>query len=350
MKKRWHQLKLKARRWRIKTMSWEYWPMQLVYLPAAFYYIYLSIKARSLFFFSLTNPLIENGGMFFDSKWKIYQMMPKEYIPNTVFSAKEESVEQIEDRLSIENLHYPLIAKPNRGERGLGVRKIGNRDDLKSYKNQYQFDIIFQEFIDFPLEFSVFYYRLPNEQKGVVSSLTRKDLLTIVGDGKSTIEALIVNDDRAFLQMDVLLKNETYKNEILERGETRLLVPYGNHCRGAKFVDCSQWIDEELCHTFDTISKQIDQFYYGRFDLKTTSLEDLKKGRKFSIIELNGTKAEVAHIYNPGFPFLKAQLIIFKHIGLMWRIAMQNKKVHKGMKWAEFIKAWKMERNYKKSI
>jgi len=65
-------LSFKIRAFHIKASSWEYWPMWLVYLPASLYFIYLSLKARSFFFFSAANPSIETGGMFFESKWSIF--------------------------------------------------------------------------------------------------------------------------------------------------------------------------------------------------------------------------------------------------------------------------------------
>jgi len=54
-----------------KITHWEYWPFELVYFPVVLYYFWLSIRARSFFFFSASNPSIETGGMLGESKFGI---------------------------------------------------------------------------------------------------------------------------------------------------------------------------------------------------------------------------------------------------------------------------------------
>jgi hypothetical protein len=51
-----------------RLTQWEYWPFEVIYLPIFVYWLWLSVKARSLFFFSAANPSIENGGMLGESK------------------------------------------------------------------------------------------------------------------------------------------------------------------------------------------------------------------------------------------------------------------------------------------
>jgi hypothetical protein len=75
----------------IKLTNWEYWPIGIVYSFVGFYYIYLSILSKSFFFFSGSNPGIENGGMFFESKWDIYESMPKQYCPKTILIQPNEN-------------------------------------------------------------------------------------------------------------------------------------------------------------------------------------------------------------------------------------------------------------------
>ena len=56
-------------------------------------------------------------------------------------------------------------------------------------------------------------------------------------------------------------------------------------------------------------------FYYGRYDLKCTSVADLKAGKNIQILEFNGTGAEPNHIYDCGMHYTKALKIIASH----WR-------------------------------
>jgi hypothetical protein len=324
-----------VRKFYIKTFSWEYWPLWLVYFPVSFYFLYLSIKARSFFFFSATNPTIENGGMLFSSKWKIFQLIPKEYYPTTIFVDNDENISSIKHRMQESGIVFPVMAKPDRGERGWGVRKIENIAELEKYRKAMNITFLVQSYINYPIEISVFYYRHPLANRGIVTSVTYKKLLTISGDGFSTIEKLILDNDRCFLQYDKLkLQSQIDFTKILDKGEQLELVPYGNHVLGATFLNYNHIIDEQLTATIDNISKRIDGLYYGRYDLRCKSIEDLKKGINFSILEVNGTAAEAAHIYEPGYSFFKAQIEIAKHFKMMYEAAIENKK--KGNEYISF--------------
>lgn len=315
------------RRLYIKLFHWEYWPMWAVYFPVSFYYAYLSVRARSLFFFSASNPTIETGGMFFESKWKIFQLLPKEYFPSTIFIDESDSFDLIEQKMKDAFISFPVIAKPDRGERGWMVKKINSVSELEAYHRSAKISFLIQSYIDHPLEFSIFYYRHPNNENGIISSVTFKKLLTVTGDGVSTVDELIKKNSRAFLQYKKLKQNKQIDfDRILKRDEKEVLVPYGNHVRGAMFLDYNHIIDKNLIETFNFISKKIKGFYFGRFDLRCTSIEDLKQGKNISILELNGAGAEPAHIYDPGFSFFKAQLVLAKHYKMMFRAASENKK------------------------
>ena len=336
----------------IKAFSWEYWPMWLVYFPVSFYYIYLSVKARSFFFFSASNPSIETGGMFFESKWSIFKLIPKEFYPATLLVKKDDAVNGILEKMQADNITFPVIAKPDRGERGWCVKKINCATELADYKNAMSVDFLVQAYVNYPLEFSIFYFRNPNSETGVLTSVTLKKLLTIAGDGHSTIDELIKQNNRSFLQYKKLKQNKQIDfSRILEMGEQEVLVPYGNHVLGAMFLDYNQIIDQDLIDTFDGISKQIPGFYFGRYDLRCTSIEDLKKGRNIAILELNGAGAEPSHIYTPGFSFFKAQIVIANHYQMMYQAAFENKKAGVPfMSFKSFNDTRRLEKEYKQNV
>lgn len=311
----------------IKCFSWEYWPMWLVYLPASFYFVYLSIKARSFCFFSAANPSIETGGMIFESKWDIFKLIPKQYFPKTILIKEKENITTVISKMYEEGLQFPIVAKPDRGERGWCVEIIKSTSDLENHLSKCPIDFLLQQYIDYPIELSIFYYRHPDAENGVVTSVTRKEYLKVTGDGILNLYELILQNNRAFLQIEKLQKIKTLDfNKILKKGETEILVPFGNHVRGALFLDFCNIIDEKLHAVFNTISKQIEGFYFGRFDIKCNSIEDLKEGKNFSILELNGSGAEPAHIYQPGFSFIKAQAVITRHYKMMYKAAKANHK------------------------
>ena len=336
----------------IKLFSWEYWPMWVVYFPVSFYYLYLSVKARSLFFFSASNPTIETGGMFFESKWKIFELMPKEYFPKTILVHEQQSPDAIVQNMADAGIPFPIVAKPDRGERGWAVQIIHNQSQLTLYRKQVQVPFLIQSYISYPLEFSIFYYRHPLQQSGAITSVTMKKLLTITGNGISTVGQLIASDNRSLLQMKTLANREKiYMDKVLPMGEEMVLVPYGNHVRGAMFLNYNHIVDSQLTQTFDSISNQINGFYFGRFDIRCTSIEELKQGKNISILELNGAGAEPAHIYHPGFSFWEAQRVLASHYKMMYQAAIENKK--RGvpfMSYVEYKDMKRQEKTYKSKI
>ena len=332
-------------------MHWEFWPMWLVYLPISVYYIYLSFKAKSFFFFSAANPSIETGGMFFESKFSVLQLLPKAYYPTTVYIPTNAPIATVISQLANNNISFPIIIKPNRGERGWRVQKIDTQQALAAYLFTNRIDTIIQPFINYSYEFSVFYYRHPTSTTGSISSVTKKELLHVIGDGKSTLAELISKNRRAFLQSKTLQEQfQSDWNTVIPLNEHKLLVPYGNHARGATFIDVTAQYQYKALEVFDAIAKAIPEFYYGRFDVKCESEASLYTGVGLQIVELNGAGAEPAHIYDPNFKFFKAQQVLYQHYKIMYQIATYN---HANsnipfLSYRMFRQLRKQERQYKK--
>lgn len=318
------------RMWRsnfmIKLRHWEYWPFGILQLPAILYYLWLSLKARSFFFFTASNPGIEMGGMFGESKFLILNKIPETYKAKTVFVPRNTEAESVFHIMQKASLQFPVIFKPDLGERGYRVKRIYTEAEAVEYINTFHFDFLIQELVNLLLEFGVFYKRLPSEKTGTVFSIVGKEMLTVEGDGKQTLQQLILNKDRAKLQWGKLQQQHKARlNSIIPKGENVLLNPIGNHCLGTTFLNSNSLISDQLAASFDALSKQIEGFYYGRFDLRCASIEDLSAGR-VKILELNGCGAEPAHIYQPGYSFWKAVYEMILHWKSIYTIAQENRK------------------------
>lgn len=328
----------------IKLRSWEYWPFGLVYAPVFISWIWYALRARSFLYFTASNPSIENGGMLGESKMKIFDLIPDKYKPITLLFEPATPFEEIQSKRKKANLTYPLIAKPDVGERGWLVQKINNDEELIRYTEKIPVCFLLQEYIDLPYEMGIFYYRYPNAKQGRVSSIVIKEMLKVVGDDTSTLKELILSNDRAKLQWAVL-KNK-YRKEldlVLTDKEEKELIGIGNHCRGAKFLNGNDLINNELNNTFDLISHQIPDFYFGRYDIRVKSYDDLYKGN-IKIMELNGAGSEPAHIYQPGFSIWKAYQVIFHHWHVLFEISVLNRK--RGIPYLSLAEGW---REYKKT-
>ena len=316
---------LSARRIMIRAFHWEYWPSYLIYGPVYLYWLWLSVKARSFFFFSAANPGIRNAGFAQERKSEIYPLIPQQYYPQTQFCRTGTSSATLRDLLESKGMLFPLIAKPDMGERGVQVKLMHTVADLERYCQLSKVDFIVQEYIDHPLEAGIFYYRMPGEKRGHISGIVGKEFLSVTGDGKSTIAALLEKQDRALLQLPSLHTTLSAALDIvLPAGVSQVVVPYGNHSRGALFIDLSDRINEAMINVIDTVCKQIPGFYYGRLDIKFKSWEDLNKGRHFSIIELNGAGSEPTHIYDPGHSLFFAWKEICRHWKILYRISRLN--------------------------
>lgn len=311
----------------IRLRAWEYWPMHLVYVPVYLHYLWLALKARSLFFFAAANPGIETGGLFGDSKTAILRRVPEAFKPRGLLLGRERNHHEVMIRLRTAGLHFPLVAKPDVGERGFWVEKIEDEAQLRAYlRAQPQAAVVLQEFVDHPEEVSVLYHRFPGEREGHISSLTLKRFLGVTGDGRSTLRQLIEAYPRARLQLDALeVRLGAAMEEVLPAGEYLELMPIGNHSRGTTFLDGGHLIDEALHRTFDALSHQIEGIYFGRFDIKCQSLDHLKRGEAFKILEINGVKSEPTHIYQPGFSLWAAYGVLFQQWRVIYRLSMANK-------------------------
>ena len=116
-----------------------------------------------------------------------------------------------------------------------------------------------------------------------------------------------------------------------------------NLFHGASFVNLTHLADDRLLQIFDSISHQ-NHFYYGRYDIKCESIDDLKKG-KFKILEFNGAGSVPNHIYTGTFTLKQAYKEILYHWKMMFDIARINKA--KGISYWSFQKGRKFLKNSK---
>jgi hypothetical protein len=343
--------KLWWRRFFIRLGSWEYWPLFVFNIPTIFIWLWNAIKARDLFFVTLTNPGITSGGFFGASKASILSPIPETYKPRSILIAADTPSDRIANMLQESGISFPVIAKPEVGERGWLIAKVHAEEELIAYLSTHAINFMIQEYIDLPLELGVFVYMMPDGSEATVSSICEKHFLQIEGDGQSSIGQLIIRQDRAVLQYEKLRKQfEDRWNDILHPGEVLILEPIGNHCRGTMFLDRNDQIDEAIKDRMVELLKTMSGVYYGRFDLRTSSWEALRKGKDIRIMEFNGTNSDVSHIFQPGYSLLAAYRDIAFHWDIMHQIAKKNRHLgHKSLSFKEIIPALVIYFRYKRT-
>jgi hypothetical protein len=209
---------------------------------------------------------------------------------------------------------------------GLMFRKINSMDELLSYHEHMEVDYILQEFIEYPLEVSVFYYRFPNESKGNVTGFVKKESLFVTGDGTSTLLQLLLNHKRVQFRLDEMkIKHASNLQVIIPYKENYTLSEALNLSRGGKLVSLEHEKDNQLVEVFDKLC-HAGNFYFGRYDVKCKSIEDLKHGRNFSILEFNCSGAEPHHVYGNGNSLFQAIKILLYHWNVLYKISIENNR------------------------
>jgi pimeloyl-ACP methyl ester carboxylesterase/membrane protein DedA with SNARE-associated domain len=310
--------------WRRLT-RWEFWPPWMFYPPVICYVAYLTLKHRSLTVFTAANPAIIGGGFVGESKMEILRGLSQAdgFVARAALIAGSRDfdarIRMAESFMAERGISFPVVLKPDQGQRGSGVVIAKSRAELNDYLRRAAADTIIQEYAP-GHEFGVFYYRLPGEDRGRIFSITEKRFPIVVGDGVSSLERLILQDERTVCMARLYLHKQRDRLwETLAAGERLQLVELGTHCRGAIFLDGGWVKTESLEETFDQISRGFEGFYFGRFDVRAPAVEEFKQGKNFKIIELNGVTSEATHIYDPKNSLFTA----YKTLRAQWRIAFE---------------------------
>ncbi|NNG16070.1 MAG: alpha/beta fold hydrolase, partial [Gemmatimonadales bacterium] len=150
-------------RWRRMT-RWEFWPPWIFYLPALLYVLWLGVKHRSLTLFTAANPALPDGGVVGESKFEIHRGLAHAatWLPKTtllsITQPRNQQVETAREFMRQEGLAFPVLMKPDVGERGDGVEVLRTEDELEDYLARAKSDILLQEYMGGD-EYGVFYYR-----------------------------------------------------------------------------------------------------------------------------------------------------------------------------------------------
>lgn len=310
--------------WIHQWTTWEYLPASIANIPIYGFYTWFALRARHFAFFSNVNPSIPLGGAAGESKWDILQLLPKAILPKAVFVPARTPFEQIEALRTTAGLDFPLIAKPDKGERGFLVQKIADAEALRHHLTRYPVDFILQEFLSLPLECSVMYHLHPRTGHFDLHSVCIKEFLSVTGDGLATVRQLMAAQTRAAFQ---LARFEREKAALMDsvppKGEVLLLEPIGNHARGTKFINGNHLIDERLKRAFEPICRNIPGVHFGRFDLKCASLEALYRG-EFKAMELNGVFSDPAHVFDPTYGALRAYRDYYRQWRLLYELSLEQ--------------------------
>ena len=315
---------LVARIWR-----WEFWPMWIFYAPVALWVIALIIRHRGVGVIAAANPGIADGGIVGESKYDILTKLPANWTIPAVRIAPGTSGErasQVADALRKRGWAFPVILKPDVGQRGTGVKLVRSLEAVQQYFDREAGAVVVQPYHDGPHEAGVFYYRMPSWQRGRILSITDKHFPFVVGDGRSTLEELVWGHRRLRMQAHTFLsRHHDQRHRIPSTGERVSLAIAGNHCQGTLFRDGHHLITPALEERIDAIARSYPGFFIGRFDIRYSDVERFKAGEDLAIVELNGATAESTNIYDPDRSLFAAYRQLCLQWWLVFAIGAENR-------------------------
>lgn len=318
-------------------------PPFLFYAPLVLNWIRLGFAHRSLTLPTAANPTIVTGGMWGETKSSYFRDLAPEqrrWIADFVVVERcgatlEDDVDAVLRQIDEAGLTFPLIAKPDVGWHGHGVHCLGDRDALAHYLAQFPVaaPLMLQRYVPYAGEAAVLYARLPGEHKGRVLSLTFRYFPHVVGDGRSTLRALIGRDPRAQWKASLHLGDDPSHRgvdpreleRVPERGEVVRIALIGNQRAGALYRDGSQYLTAALQERFDAIAGSMSEFHYGRFDLRFENVEMLMRGEGFSVVEINGIGGEAIDCWDPHLSVREVYRRLAGHQRLLFAIGAKNR-------------------------
>lgn len=331
---------------------YEFWPTKFFYIPITINWIVLSIRHGCTTLPTVANPLFPVGGLVGESKQAVLsevggqsRHMVARFTALTRHGddkTAELDGRRAETLMRAKNIAYPVVAKPDVGCRGTGVQIVRNSSSLLSYLKNFPHGarIMLQELVPHEGEAGVFYIRYPGEEKGFIFSLTLKYFPFVTGDGKSPLRKLIENDRRAGLIKHIYLeRHRDHLDDVIPKNQNFRLAFTGSHSRGAIFRNGQQFITEQMRKAFDRISRDIPEFYFGRFDVRFSDYRKLQRGTGFKIVEINGAGGEATHIWDRKTSIFEAYRTLFRQYRYLFEIGSRNRQ--RGYKPTLLSKMWR---------
>ncbi len=331
----------------------EFWPTKLFYIPIGVQWLWLSLKFRGLTLPTLANPGFPFGGLIGESKSRILDLAgPAARARIAPWILVRGAADQgrpgldcrrIQERLDSAGLSFPLVAKPDIGCRGAGVRLLRGPRDLAGYLAGFpqDCDLVLQRYVPHEGEAGVFYVKLPGESKGKLLSVTLKYFPKVVGDGRATLRELIARDPRARRVARLYIRRHRARlNEVIPEGEPYRLVFSGSHCRGAIFRDGRPYVTPAMTEAFEEIARDLPEFYFGRFDVRFPDIESLRRGEDFTVVEINGAGSEGTHIWDRKTTLLEAYRSLMEQSALLYEVGFRNRA--RGFRPANLRQVWRV--------
>jgi hypothetical protein len=334
------------------TSLFEFWPGWFFYAPVVVQWVALGLWHGDFSLPTAANPAIDTGGLCGESKGDILDLVSgparAPIAAYARFDVGDDAGSAAAEAMERAGLGFPLVAKPDIGCNGTGVRLVKDRAGLARYLAEFPRGrcVMLQEFVPDENEAGLFYVREPGAKTGRITSITLKHAPTVTGDGRRTLRALIEAHERFGRLPDLFLNRPAEElDSVPPPGERVRLVFVGNHCKGSIFEDGTDLATPALLAALERLAGSMPEFHFGRVDVRFSSLAELRAGTGFRILEINGVGAEATHVWDPRMKLLDAWRAELSHFGAAWRIGAANRaRGHAPSGLRHMAKMWRLQR------
>jgi hypothetical protein len=338
----------------------EFWPMWAFYPPVMAWVGWLMLRHRGVLLPTAANPSFPGGGFFGESKADILSLAVR-HAPAWVAPFVAVDRPAVPPAASVDaeaaaamatmaeaGLAFPVVAKPDLGCRGAGVKLVRDAAALRSYVQAFPpaARYLLQQLVPHEGEAGIFYCRRSGRARGRIVSVTLKYFPHVRGDGRRTLRQLILDDPRAGKLPHLYLRRHTARlDEVLPEGQPFRLAFAGSHSRGAIFRNGSHLVTPEMEDRFEQIARALPEFHFGRFDIRFERFADVQQGRGFTIVEVNGAGAESTHIWDRDTSLPRAWRDLMRQYSWLFEIGAANRaRGFMPMRWADFVRDYRREK------
>jgi hypothetical protein len=309
-------------------------PKWAICIPLVLQWLWLGLRHRSLTLPTVANPAITAGGMVGEGKLEYFAGMGPVARAATarhcgVRAGEGLSRQALQAVLEGAALGFPLVAKPDLGLCGHGVRRVDDLSALLQYLQAFPRGetVVLQEYLPQEGEAGIFYARDPASGEGRVIGLALRDFPQVTGDGVRSVGALIAADPRA-RRLVASRRHECSHDarHVPARGEVVRLSTVASTRVGGLYRDGRDLITPELTRAVDAIARDMRDFHFGRFDVRFDSAAELAAGRGLRIMEVNGAGSESIEAWDPGTSLARGLGIIFAKQRLLFDIGAARRR------------------------
>ena len=284
-------------------------PKWLLCVPLVAHWMLLAVRHRSLTLPSAANPGIPTGGLAGEGKLECLELIPsglRDFVAPTAAVAPGEDAEAVRRAAG---LRFPLVAKPDQGWCGYGVRRINDAVALGIYQAAFPRDgtFLLQPWHPGPVEAGLTVRRWPDDpdDQPALAGITLRHAPMVLGDGRRTLADLAAADPR--LGTVALAGHDPAR--VPHVGEAVFLTTVASLRVGARYEDAAHLATPALQSRVSAIAAGMG-LRAGRLDVRAASLRALQAGR-FTIIEVNGAGAEAIHAWDPRLGLRAAFAAVF---------------------------------------